>query len=216
MGIGERLAEERKRLGLGQGDFARKSGVSLSTQKRYETNDREPGTGYLECIRKLGVDLPYVLTGTRRGNTSGSVSTEDLAEFGLAAMRFFGIQSEEVLTIAREAEKATKAEFYSRAESSDADEEISRHIEAFEEYFFVHASTLIRQRLGELSAQGTALDPTLLASSIELIDHAIERAGMALLPAKRAQLVAMAYKLAKRTGSMDADIAEDVVSIAER
>lgn len=59
--IGQRIAEERRRLGLSQADFAKAVGVSISTQKRYEIGDASPGTNYLLSARKIGVDLNYLL-----------------------------------------------------------------------------------------------------------------------------------------------------------
>lgn len=215
MTVGVRLAEERKRLGFSQGDFARKAGVSISTQKRYEIDEREAGTGYLEGIRKFGVDVTYVLTGSRRGGASSGLDSDHLAEFGLAVIKYLGVPPSDISEIARDAEKATKAEFYDKAESPDARKEIEDHIAAFEEYFFVHASALLRQRISEFSAQGGVADQALLTASIEQVEQAIKRAGKTFQSTKRAHLIAMAYKLARRTGGMDSDIADDVVSIAE-
>lgn len=63
MDIGKRLVQERKRLGLSQTAFAKQIGVSISSQKRYESGDREPDTGYLKRAISLGVNIPYVVTG---------------------------------------------------------------------------------------------------------------------------------------------------------
>ena len=64
MSIGERIAEERKRLGLTQVAFAEKLGVSLSSQKRYEKSERAPNIYYIGAIEKIGVDAAYVMTGS--------------------------------------------------------------------------------------------------------------------------------------------------------
>ncbi|SNX59078.1 Helix-turn-helix domain-containing protein [Nitrosomonas ureae] len=66
MNIGERLVQERKRLGLSQTAFAKQIGVSLSSQKRYELGEREPNIGYLERAMRLGMDISYILTDIRR------------------------------------------------------------------------------------------------------------------------------------------------------
>lgn len=65
MSIGERIAEERKRLGITQASFADKLGVSLSSQKRYETNDRSPDIDYVGALVEVGADVAYIMTGTR-------------------------------------------------------------------------------------------------------------------------------------------------------
>lgn len=71
MGIGERLTQERKRLGLSQLDFAKQAQVSLSSQKRYETGERAPDTSYLEGIKRIGVDVNYVINDRKRRYSLG-------------------------------------------------------------------------------------------------------------------------------------------------
>lgn len=63
MSFGDRLIEERKRLGLTQAEFSKKIGISRNSQVNYEAGKREPGVGYLDAIGKLGVDVSYVTTG---------------------------------------------------------------------------------------------------------------------------------------------------------
>lgn len=65
--IFERLKEERKRLGLSQGEFAELLSIHRNTQARYERGEREPDTTYLSAISKVGVDIGYVLTGVAEG-----------------------------------------------------------------------------------------------------------------------------------------------------
>jgi transcriptional regulator with XRE-family HTH domain len=61
--VGNRIREERKRLGLSQDAFAKIVGVHRRTQINYESGEREPDTAYLEAISKAGIDVSYVLTG---------------------------------------------------------------------------------------------------------------------------------------------------------
>jgi len=63
--LGERLREERGRLGLNQSDFAALAGVTKKTQMLYESDDRSPKADYLAELGRAGVDVLYVLTGTR-------------------------------------------------------------------------------------------------------------------------------------------------------
>jgi len=65
MSIGERITEERKRLKLTQAEFALKMGVSLSTQKRFEGNERAPSVHYIGDLAKAGVDIGFVMSGGR-------------------------------------------------------------------------------------------------------------------------------------------------------
>lgn len=68
MSIGERIAKERKRLGITQAVFAEKLGISLSSQKRYETSERVPNIYYIGAMEKVGVDIAYVMTGSHAPN----------------------------------------------------------------------------------------------------------------------------------------------------
>lgn len=63
--IGDRLKEERKRLGLNQTQFATLGGVQLTAQVTYEKGTRYPDAKYLSSIAAGGVDVLYVLTGNR-------------------------------------------------------------------------------------------------------------------------------------------------------
>ncbi|MBV1790237.1 helix-turn-helix domain-containing protein [Marinobacterium sp. D7] len=66
MNIGDRIKEERVRLGLNQFEFGKLAGVSKTTQFNYEKGDRQPDAAYLAAVAAIGVDVMYVITGTRR------------------------------------------------------------------------------------------------------------------------------------------------------
>ncbi|EBQ9987690.1 XRE family transcriptional regulator [Salmonella enterica subsp. enterica serovar Oranienburg] len=74
--IGERLKEERTRLGMNQTDFAMAGGVQKHAQIRYEKGERSPDGNYFEAVSKIGVDVLYVLTGRKEPNIN--VITEEL------------------------------------------------------------------------------------------------------------------------------------------
>lgn len=63
--IGERLREERKRLGMSQEAFGALAGVKTNAQFNYEAGNRSPDSDYLSALAKHGVDVLYVLTGRR-------------------------------------------------------------------------------------------------------------------------------------------------------
>lgn len=63
--VGERLREERQRLGLSQDDFAARGGVQRRAQINYEKDERLPDAGYLAAIGHAGVDVLYVVMGIR-------------------------------------------------------------------------------------------------------------------------------------------------------
>lgn len=62
MNFGERLKEERKKIGISQKDFGRKIGVAESTISLYESNKRSPDKEILKKISLvLGVSVDYLL-----------------------------------------------------------------------------------------------------------------------------------------------------------
>jgi len=65
MSFGSRLAEERKRLGLKQAEFADLVGTDVPKQSLYENDRRELRADYLARLARMDVDLVYVLTGRR-------------------------------------------------------------------------------------------------------------------------------------------------------
>jgi len=65
--IGERLREERNRLGLSQPVFAEAGGVTKKTQMLYESGERHPDALYMAAIAAAGADVLYILTGQRVG-----------------------------------------------------------------------------------------------------------------------------------------------------
>ncbi|MFJ3470670.1 helix-turn-helix domain-containing protein [Pseudomonas sp. NPDC090203] len=64
-GIGPRLREERTRLKLSQSALGTLGGVETNAQGNYESGARSPKADYLLRIAEAGVDIYYVLTGTR-------------------------------------------------------------------------------------------------------------------------------------------------------
>ena len=61
--FGERLKEERLRVGMSQIQLAQAIGMSQSTQTLYETGKRNPDMAYLTAVQDLGLDVAYIVTG---------------------------------------------------------------------------------------------------------------------------------------------------------
>lgn len=61
--VGDRLKEERARLGLSQEAVAAAADHGRAAQLRYEKGERAPDTDYLAAIAALGIDVGYVVTG---------------------------------------------------------------------------------------------------------------------------------------------------------
>lgn len=63
--IGERLREERNRLGLSQPAWGEIAGVTKKTQMLYEAGERMPDAAYLSAVASAGADVQYIVTGIR-------------------------------------------------------------------------------------------------------------------------------------------------------
>jgi transcriptional regulator with XRE-family HTH domain len=77
LNLNTRLVEERKRLKFNQKDFSVLAGVSKTTQFNYEKGERVPDALYLQTLSEAGVDILYVITGSRSLNLS--LSSEEAA-----------------------------------------------------------------------------------------------------------------------------------------
>lgn len=105
---GERLKEERKRLGLSKIDFANTLGIHRNTQGNYEAG-REPPVPYLLAIQELGVDIAYVMDGERLAGfpsqcamvterifkTAQQLGISDLDEEALASLAYLLAKNEQ-------------------------------------------------------------------------------------------------------------------------
>ncbi|GLO54789.1 transcriptional regulator [Pseudomonas putida] len=76
MSIGERLKEERSRLGLSQTDLGAAGGVGKTTQINYEKGTGSPDAKYLAAVEPLGIDVLYVVTGERKALPNTCLSRE--------------------------------------------------------------------------------------------------------------------------------------------
>ena len=82
MSFGARLAEERKRLGLKQAEFANLVGTDVPKQSLYENDRRELRADYLARLADAQVDVVYVLTGQRmEGGRLGEQATRLLSAY---------------------------------------------------------------------------------------------------------------------------------------
>jgi DNA-binding XRE family transcriptional regulator len=61
--FGERLAQERARLGLTQADLAVHAGIARRTQINYERGERAPDATYLHALDARGIDSLFLITG---------------------------------------------------------------------------------------------------------------------------------------------------------
>lgn len=62
---GERLKQERIRLGYSVRKFAKEAGVATSTQSLYESNGRQPRSDYYNRISALGAEIFWIMSGDK-------------------------------------------------------------------------------------------------------------------------------------------------------
>lgn len=77
MTMGDRLKEERLRLGVSQTVLAEKCGVTKNTQLGYEKGERSPDGAYFAVAVGLGIDLLYVVTGERMPEAAEAFTAEE-------------------------------------------------------------------------------------------------------------------------------------------
>ncbi len=63
--IGNRLKEERNRLGYSQTKLGRKIGVTKRAVMMWELNTTTPTAKFLKAAYEIGVDVGFVITGVR-------------------------------------------------------------------------------------------------------------------------------------------------------
>jgi transcriptional regulator with XRE-family HTH domain len=84
MSFGTRLADERKRLGLKQAEFAALVATTVAKQSLYENDKRELRADYLARLAEAGVDVVYVLTARRSADGWLDQGASDLLTAHLA------------------------------------------------------------------------------------------------------------------------------------
>jgi transcriptional regulator with XRE-family HTH domain len=81
--IGLRLLQEREALGKTQSDFAAIAaaagvpGATRQSQAKYEKGLAMPSAAYLSVIATAGVDVLYILTGSREGPAPEALTAEE-------------------------------------------------------------------------------------------------------------------------------------------
>jgi transcriptional regulator with XRE-family HTH domain len=195
--IGERLREERKRLGLSQTDFARLAGVHLNTQSRYEKGEREPDSSYLETLGKKGVDVNYVLFG---------IASDEIVDCPyVAAMPLPSGYVSKPITLTECREMAAGLTLR-RAGNPDG----------IRQWFEFCKSCAMHpgKSHGRSSASLSDSDISLLAEVFEGIEGALLNHGLSMPPPKKAQAVAMLYRSFKASGKVDPAMIEEAVKLA--
>lgn len=98
--LGGRIKSERLRLGIQQIDFAEACDVSRGGLLKWEKNEAAPNATALAAMAKLGVDVLYVVTGQRQGETESTLAPEEKTL--LSAWRSSGEKGRTALTAVAE------------------------------------------------------------------------------------------------------------------
>lgn len=77
--FGERLREERLRIAMQQLDLADACGVSRGTLATWEKGEQATNAASLAVMAGLGIDVLYVVTGARQGETEATLAPEEKA-----------------------------------------------------------------------------------------------------------------------------------------
>lgn len=80
MQTGDRLRQERERLGHTQTGMAKICGVAFRTYCDYEAGKTEPKSSLFEAIHEAGADVMYILTGQRTPPQNISMEEQKLVE----------------------------------------------------------------------------------------------------------------------------------------
>lgn len=80
MSIGERLREERERMGLSQPKFAALASTTKQTLFSWESGKTAPDGFQLSVLAESGVDIQYVLTGHREVGVPVDAAEQALLE----------------------------------------------------------------------------------------------------------------------------------------
>lgn len=86
LSIGNRLREERERLGFSQSAIGAVGGVRKLAQLKYEQGERFPGADYLAALARIGVDTLYIITGERSTDALTAVERQLLEGFRSAPL----------------------------------------------------------------------------------------------------------------------------------
>lgn len=81
--FGERLRKERERVKLNQTQLAEVAGIKRMAQSQYEKEVRSPTIKYLSAIAATGIDLHYLLFGSKASPLAGEQRSLEKRIFSL-------------------------------------------------------------------------------------------------------------------------------------
>lgn len=193
--IGSRLRAERERLGMTQAGMAADAGVSRATQVNYESGKRLPDFVYLQSVGKLGVDVPFILTGLP--TSVDSIERRALVKTLTAICERLGVDYIGVLDRAYEEaeEEAGKPGQYSDRTRESLLTEVEEAI------------------LGAIAR--IELNSNLLAEILDAIDSTAAGGDLGAVGAhKKARVAVMLYRVFLPAGKVDMEVVRQAVTLA--
>ncbi len=212
MNIGKRLVQERKRLGLKQTAFAKQIGVSLSSQKRYESGEREPDTSYLKRAISMGVDVSYILTNIRReqdhNKQLGIDEFHSIIVAGCFA-KLHGLTKDDLSAVIQSVDAVMENDLNGNSLPDD-------NVILNEDMFLIAISELLNKKsqAKEYIKGLHEIDYLMLRDILENLEIVQQRNKLVLSPHKKARAVTMLYRNFKSSGNVDYDSIEDILAIA--
>lgn len=213
MTVGNRIAEERKRLGHSQAKFAELVNVSLSSQKRYESGERDPDTGYLEQLRRNDVDTSYVITGVRKESRKIQ-DADNMIDLGLATSALLDISPAELKEVIKKTSLITESPQYRDIPVS----KVNESVDIFNEFFLINVNELIKEKIKQRNRAtphaSVNLDSKLLAIILERVENCQAKYSLKITPEKKANATVMLYRSFGTSENIDAAMIEDTVKLA--
>lgn len=204
MGIAERIVSERKRLGLSQAEFASKAGVSLSSQKRYEKGERDPDSSYIEAIEPIGVDRFFLNFGSR---------LDDYQSDRYTATEWLLMELSEALCLGRDGFKNEIDKLEPAVQAmvaTDDSTEIQALAKSLVKSIF-SSSPLLDSRWRETIEDMNLADCAVIVERFETAQIAL---GKVISPSKKAQSIAMLWRVLRSGGKVDPAMVDEAVKLA--
>lgn len=190
--FGTRLKQERLRLGLSQTKFAEACGIKRTAQTTYESGERSPDVDYLEAAGNIGADVDYVLFGIP--NPEAPVDCPFVHEQHIDLQYVFTLQH---------------CRDHAAGEGLTSSPMAVRWWKACNEC----PKNPIKHGL-PITQIPADIDGPLLLALLEGLETALLGAGLAIVPAKKAQAVVMLYRASKASGKVDQKMIEEAVKLA--
>lgn len=189
MSTGARLREERERLKLSQAQLADKIGISRVTLGRYESGKREVGADVFDKLGQLGMQVEYILTGTKVDGAKKAVRALWKVLISLTKQ----LQLDPILV--RLAVDIAGSEVDAEAKLQPTDDKIDKVV-----------ADLLQD------SPALALDPDLFMSTLDAVERTLEKKPNGFFSSwKKAQLVLLVYRASKKSGKVDTRVLDDAL-----